>query len=174
MQVKLESLPDLLAEVGIYPDITLHVIIPLLAAYCDNPTCMKLLAEVEVEREDIRYEARGGSVRDMRCYECSYLRYLSERREMYGVCNICFEISGKEFWGSTLDAWEVEETTIVVDVKRKGVERKETKRGRSKIVIDGIHKVLGKNHLNCRNAEGLCLNALIKHFVGGQDCKRGR
>ena len=107
MQVKLQSLPDLLAEVGIYPDITLHVIIPLLAAYCDNPTCMKLLEEAEVEREEIRYEARGDSVRDIRCYECSYLRYLSERREIYGVCNICFEISGKEFWGSTLDAWDL-------------------------------------------------------------------
>ena len=66
---------------------------------------------------------------------------------------------------------EVEATTTVVNVRRKGVQRKETKRGRSKIVIDGIHKVLGRNHLNCRNAEGPCLNALIEHFVEAEIAK---
>ena len=89
MQVKLESLPDLLAEVGIYPDITLHVIIPLLATNCQNPTCKKLLEEEEVAHlEEIRTETRlcssclfqcqFGDLEDEDEYHCQWFGLLSE------------------------------------------------------------------------------------------------
>jgi hypothetical protein len=66
---------------------------------------------------------------------------------------------------------EVEEGTTVVDVKRKGVERKETRRGKSQTVLDAIHRVLGDNHLDCKNAELPCLNALIEEFMGVEIAK---
>src|SRR3954454_18745118 len=61
---------------------------------------------------------------------------------------------------------EVKETTKEVEVKRKGQERKETRRGRSQYVLDSIHTVLKRGeHLDCKNAEGPCLNALIEKHM---------
>ena len=47
---------------------------------------------------------------------------------------------------------------------RKGVERKEIRRGRSQYVLDRIHDVVGNKHLECKNAESLCLKALLEQY----------
>ena len=60
---------------------------------------------------------------------------------------------------------EVQSTTTQGSVNRKGVELKEERRGKSQYVIDWIHDVVGKKHLDCRNAEGPCLVALIKTYL---------
>jgi hypothetical protein len=60
---------------------------------------------------------------------------------------------------------EVEETSTEVKVVRKGVERKEIRRGRSEFVMDGIHDAIGNRHLDCKNAEGPCLNALVEQYT---------
>jgi hypothetical protein len=60
---------------------------------------------------------------------------------------------------------ELEETSTVIGVKRKGVEREEVRRGRSAYVLDSLHDAVGENHLDCKNAESGCLEAMIKQVV---------
>lgn len=63
---------------------------------------------------------------------------------------------------------EVKEGSYETIVTRKGQQANETRRGRSKYVIDGIHEVLdgpGPRHLDCKNAEGPCLIALLKKYM---------
>lgn len=60
---------------------------------------------------------------------------------------------------------EVKSTSIERIVKRKATEVKETRRGKSEYVLDQIHETLGKHHLDCRNAEGPCIRALIEQFM---------
>ena len=60
---------------------------------------------------------------------------------------------------------QVESNKTHGPVNRKGVKKGEDRRGKSKFVIDWIHYVVGENHLDCRNAEGPCLLALIKTYM---------
>ena len=59
---------------------------------------------------------------------------------------------------------EVEEKTQ--DVKRtyRGHPVETTRRGQSQLVLDGIHEIIG-NHPDCRNAEGPCLNVMVREHV---------
>lgn len=61
---------------------------------------------------------------------------------------------------------EVKETSKEVVVKRKGIEVKEMKRGRSQYVLDQLHSILDAKHkLDCKNAEGPCLLELVKEYM---------
>lgn len=61
---------------------------------------------------------------------------------------------------------EVKKTSKEVTVKRKGVNVKETRRGRSQTVMDGIHGILDSKHtLDCRNAEFPCLLELVEEYM---------
>jgi len=62
---------------------------------------------------------------------------------------------------------EVNEGAKERDRKGKGVTQRVSTRGKSKYVMDAIHKLLNetKKHLDCKSAEGPCLLALVEELV---------
>ena len=59
---------------------------------------------------------------------------------------------------------EVEEKTQEVKRTYRGNPVETTRRGQSQFVLDGIHEILG-DHPDCRNAEGPCLNVLVREHM---------
>lgn len=57
---------------------------------------------------------------------------------------------------------QVQETTQDVKRKYRGHASDTTRRGRSQLVLNGIHEIIGNKHAECRNAEGPCLNILVR------------
>src|SRR5690606_7192710 len=60
---------------------------------------------------------------------------------------------------------EVEEATQETERKYRGVATPAKRRGQSKIVLEKIHEILGEDHDECRNAEGPCLNVIVREYM---------
>lgn len=60
---------------------------------------------------------------------------------------------------------EVEEATKATERKHRGVATPSHRRGQSQLVLDKIHELLGDDHEECRNAEGPCLNVIVRKYM---------
>src|SRR6185503_5427942 len=140
------------------------------------------LGTLEIERVGLRFNLCFSSVIALRNNEKKKKKYHNKKKNLwlqiryFFLCVYIYSImlarKVNEFFDLVTGARvlkairkEVEDTTTHVVRTYHGQPTQTTRRGRSRLVLDAIHEILGDEHEECHNAEGPCLEVLVRRHM---------